>query len=131
MNAIAMRRELRYSAVALSVVVFWSVAAAFVVAADQSLSRLSLAGSLAVKIAAIVLAALAFMRIVGHNGAIDQALFVGIAWTLMSMISEVIVVTRFNRSWCALLGSPDHGAARDILLVTWVLAPVLFAKRRS
>lgn len=131
MNAIAIRREFRYAAVALSVVAFWSVAALSVIAADRSLGRMSLAASLAVKVGVIVLAALAWMRIAGRHATIDQALFVGIAWTLMSMISEIIVVTSSNRSWCALLGSPDHGAARDILLVTWLAAPVLFARSRS
>ena len=121
MNTLTIRREFRCAAIALSVVAFWIIAALLV----------STTGSLVLKTGVIVLAALAYMRIAGREATIEHALLVGMAWTSMSIVAEIIVATTSHRSWSGLLGAADHAAFRNVLLVTWLAAPAVFARRRS
>ena len=111
-------------------VIFWAIAAIGVAAAHRIIGLASPGASTAVQIV-VILAAAAAMTIVGPRGAtLDQALFAGVAWALFSIIAEIVASTNLSHPWFALVGSPAHPMLRDLLLVTWIFAPALFARRR-
>lgn len=131
MDTISMNREVRHVASAASIIAVWCVAAVLVTAAHQRLDHASVVGSMAAKLAVILLAAFAYMRVLARNVTLEHALFVGVAWALLSIITEMIAVTHFNPGWYPLLGSPSHAAFRNLLLAAWIGTPALFARRSS
>jgi hypothetical protein len=108
-------------------ILFWAMAAGFVVMADQTFGPISPAASFAAKSAVIVIAGYGYMRWAGRKANITHALFVGIAWLLLDIIAELLISTTTGRSWFLLLGSPSFRYWRDALLFTWIAAPALFA----
>ena len=59
------------------------------------------------------------------------ALFVGVGWAALAMITEVAASTRLGRGWFDLIGAPAHDALRIVMLFAWIATPALFARRRG
>ena len=102
------------------VVFFWMVAAALVTASRTSAVA---------PIAALIVMAYAYSRLVACEAGITHALGVGIAWLLLSISTEIVLASRLGHGWFTLLGSPDRPLLRNVLLFVWVFAPALFARR--
>jgi len=66
-----------------------------------------------------------------RRATIDHALLVGVIWLILGVIVEVATSAHVHHAWFELLGSPAHPAIRNVLLVTWVGAPALFARYRT
>ncbi len=129
MNTMTLRRHAT-TAVAMPLI-FWAAAALLVIAAHQFLEPISPAASVIVKMLAILAIAFAYMRLSRREVTIDEALFVGIAWAVLAVITEVAASTHLGRGWFVLAGSPAHDVLRIALLLAWVAAPALFSRRRS
>ncbi len=129
-NATHRSQSLRWAGRAALALFVWIGAAATVASATPAFAQMSPGAVLASKIFAIVVFAYAYMRAT-PDCTIDHALFVGVSWLVLSIITEVVISARSGHQWFALLGSPQHPFARDILLFIWVAAPALFARRRS
>jgi hypothetical protein len=107
---------------------FWAAAAGSVIAVHGALDSISVPGSIAVKVGAIVLAGWLYVRLTAPRCTIDHALFVGITWLLLDIGAEIAATQHFGRGWFDLMGTPSKPALRDLLLLTWVIAPALFAR---
>lgn len=114
---------------AILVVVFWIVAAVLVVAAHLEIEPWSPRGGAAVTIAALLLVACAYTRLVAREAGITHALGVGIAWLVLSIAAEVALTTQVGHGWFTLLGPPDRPLLRTLLLFVWIFSPALFARR--
>lgn len=112
--------------VATGVLLYWGMAAVLVFGVDRTLA--SPGTAVAVKTAAIILVALAYMRLTARKATLDHALFVGVTWLLLSIIAELLLSRHLHRSWFDLLGSPDS-ALRNVLMFAWIGAPALFARQ--
>ena len=119
------------AATAALVVLFWMVAAALVAAIRIELEPRSPNGAAAATIAALLLTAYAYWRLVAREAGVAHALGVGTAWLLLSIAAEIAVTTRVGHEWFTLLGSPDRPLLRSALLFVWVFGPALFARRDS
>lgn len=128
MSAITLRSQAT-TAVAGSVF-FWAVAAVAVAGTHRFLEARSPASCLAVSVLLIVSIAFAYMRVAARGATMDQALFVGVAWAFLAVIAESVDVTHSTPHY-PLLGSPAHEAFRDLMVIAWIAAPALFARRRS
>lgn len=113
------------------IILFWALAAAAVVASHDALEPISVAGAAAVKILTIVVASWLYIRLTAPDCTVDHALFVGIVWLLLDIAAEVATTSHLGRGWFDLIGSPRRPALRDLLLVTWIGAPALFARIAS
>ncbi len=109
---------------------FWVITAGAVAAAHRFLEPHSPVACLALSFLAIITMAFAYMRLVAREATIDQALFVGLGWVTLAILVEVIDVSRFSTTY-PLFGSPSHEVFRDLLVIAWLAAPVLFVRRRS
>ena len=105
------------------VVLFWGIAAVLVIAA----TRLGTAAEIAVLIAT----AYAYSRFAGREPGISHCLGVGIAWLVLSIITELALSVRSGHTWFTLLGSPDRPLLRNVLLFAWIFAPAIFARRET
>lgn len=105
------------------VVLFWGIAAALVIAA----TRLGTAA----EIAALIATAYAYSRFAGREAGISHCLGVGIAWLVLSIITELALSARAGHMWFTLLGSPDRPLLRNVLLFAWIFAPAIFARRET
>jgi hypothetical protein len=85
----------------------------------------------AAKIAIIVFAAFAYMTLGARRATITHAFLVGATWLVLDIVVELATAAHMHHAWFALLGSPAHPAARDALLVAWVVAPAFFARERD
>lgn len=123
-------REERHSfpMTAALVLLFWAGAAATVFAVHVELDSISAAGAVALKAGAIVLAGWLYVRFTARHCTIDHALLVGLAWLLLDIGAEIVATQHFGKGWFDLIGSPMRPALRDLLLLTWVVAPALFAQ---
>lgn len=122
-------RDQATTAVAGSVVC-WALAAGAVALLHRSLEARFPGSCVAVSVTVIVMMAFAYMRVAARDATIDQALLIGIAWGLLTIVAEIVDVTKFSPTY-PLLGSPAHEAFRDVMLIAWIGAPALFARRRS
>jgi ABC-type Co2+ transport system permease subunit len=109
---------------------FW-VAAALIVGVANSQMVSSPVAAVVVEVAAILMMAAAYMRITCPEATLDHALFVGTAWVLLAIATELIMTARSGRQWFALLGSPGHGGLRCVLLIAWLIAPALFVRSQE
>ena len=111
----------------LAVVLFWIVAAAVVVFTQTWLVPRSLfVGSLAASLA-IFATAYGYTRYCARFAGASHALGVGIVWLLLAVLTEMAFEAVLGTSWNALLVSPSHPLLRNIFLLLWVFAPVVFA----
>jgi hypothetical protein len=118
-------------ATAALVVIFWLAAAVLVSAAHAALDPRSTAGSATATLTAILLAAFCYTRLVARQSGITHALGVGIAWLVLSIVTELALTAHAGHGWVLLLGSPDHPLLRNISLFAWIFAPALFARGES
>jgi hypothetical protein len=123
MQTIATKRS------AIPLLAFWSLAAFIVMAASLRLDRISATGSVLAKVAVILLVAFAYMRLGVRHAAFEHALFAGIVWASLSLIAEMVMAIKVQHPWGALIGSPAHDILRDVLLLAWIAAPAVFARR--
>ena len=112
------------------IVLFWIAAATAITGEHLMLDRITPVGATAAKIATIIVAAYAYIRFTARRCTVDQALFVGIAWVLLDIATEITTTVHTGRGWHELLGSPSTPALRDMLLFSWVIAPAAFARYR-
>ncbi len=124
-------REHHRATKSVMVVVFWIIAALLVLAAHRTVEPLSTAGAVGAKVGAIVVAAYAYIRLTARRATLDHALSVGVVWVVFDVAAEMITAKAVGHDWFELIGSPAHPAVRDLLLVTWIAAPALFARYRS
>jgi hypothetical protein len=118
-------------ATALSVTLFWAVAAVLVATAHSMVDPISPKAGAALSIAGLIGTAWAYSLLVAREAGIDHALGVGIAWLVLSIATEVALTASIGTGWFALLGSPDRPLFRNVLLFVWIFAPALFARRGS
>ena len=123
-------RKPRIVVTAAAVVLFWLAAVLLVTAAGSLLAQEAPWMSVAAKTAAIVGAALAYMKFAAPRATLDHALGVGALWLFFGVVVEVVTSARSGHAWYQLLGAPDS-ALRNVLLVAWVIAPALFARHKS
>ena len=100
------------------VLLFWTAAAALVF----------YLGPLPLKLAAIFAVAFVYMRCTRCDTSLDHAVFVGVAWLLFNIVAELVIGGIVGRGWYELIGSPAHAALRNLLMITWITAPAMFAK---
>ena len=100
------------------VLLFWTAAAALVF-------RL---GPLPLKLAAIFAVAFAYMRCTRCDTSLDHAIFVGVAWLLFNIVAELVIGGVVGHGWYGLIGSPAQQGWRDLLMLTWLMAPAFFAR---
>jgi hypothetical protein len=106
---------------------FW-IAAALAVGLTNSQMASSPVAAVVIEVAAILMMAAAYMRIVCPEATLDHALFVGTAWVLLAIVTELIMTAHSGRQWFALLGTPTNGGLRCVLLITWLIAPAVFVR---
>lgn len=114
---------------AMLVVIFWIFAAILVIAAHVAFEPRSPKASAVATIAALLLAAYAYTRLVAREAGVTHALGVGIAWLVLSIAAEIALTTQAGHGWFTLLGSPDRPLLRNVLLFVWIFSPALFAGR--
>ncbi|MCU1227250.1 MAG: hypothetical protein JWO97_134 [Acidobacteria bacterium] len=110
---------------------FWTAAAALVVAAHVDVDPFSPMAGAAATIGAIIVTAYCYTRLVAQNAGATHALSVGIAWLALSIVAEITMSTRLGHSWFSLIGSPDRPLLRNVFLFAWIFAPTLFARREE
>jgi hypothetical protein len=122
------QRKHNIATTAALVITFWSIAAAAVAILHQRIDATSPVASVAVKVAAVVVVAAAYIRLTAARTTVDNALLVGTAWVVFGIAAEIAVTTTSGRQWFALLGSPANFILRSVLLIAWVIAPALFIR---
>jgi hypothetical protein len=105
----------------------WAAAALLVGTANSELASSPVA-AVVIEVAAIVIMAAAYIRIASPEATLDHALFVGTAWVLLAMATELVMTAQAGRQWFALLGTPANGGLRCVLLIAWIVAPSLFVR---
>src|SRR5438270_13786398 len=105
----------------------WIAAALLVGIANSELASSPVA-AVVIEVLAIVIMAAAYMRIAAPEATLDHALFVGTAWVLLAIVTELIMTAASGRQWFALLGRPENGGLRCVLLIAWLIAPSLFVR---
>ena len=113
------------------VILFWGVAALLVLEAHRHLDTRSAVAGASVKIAAIVVTAWAYMRLTAREVTLDHALAVGVAWLFFDIVAELTTAAIIKHGWYELMGSPAIGWLRNLLMLTWLSAPALFARRHE
>ena len=113
------------------VVLFWIVAALLVIAAHRTVEPASAAAGMTLKIVAIVGAAFAYIRLAAPTATLEHALGVGVVWLVLDIVAEVLTASMVGHSGFELIGSPAKPALRDLMLLTWIVAPAIFARSRS
>ncbi len=121
----------RVAARGAMVVLFWIAAALMVFSAHQVVEPMSAAAGVTLKIVAIVAVAFAYVRVAARTATLEHALGVGVAWLALDIVAEVVTASMVGHSWFELIGSPAKPALRDLMLVTWIVAPAIFARSRS
>jgi uncharacterized membrane protein len=108
----------------------WIVAALLVAIANSELAASPVA-AVVIEVLAILILAGAYMRFAVPEATLDHALFVGTAWVLLAIATELIMTARSGRQWFALLGTPANGGLRCVLLIAWLIAPALFVRNHE
>jgi hypothetical protein len=116
-----------YAVTAATVVLFWAAAATAVVAVHLTLDPVSQWGAVAVKAGTIVIGGWMYVRLTARRCTIDHALLVGLVWLLLDIGVEIVTSRHLGKGWFDLIGTPRRPAFRDLLLLTWIAAPALFA----
>ncbi|HEX9163967.1 MAG TPA: hypothetical protein VF980_19830 [Thermoanaerobaculia bacterium] len=109
-------------------ILWWSWAAAFVVMAQQTFGRTSLAAVIVAKAVVILLAGAAYVKF-ARDCSVEHAIVVGAAWIVLSVAAELIVSTQTHHAWYGLLGPESSQVVRDLLLILWVASPAVSARR--
>jgi hypothetical protein len=133
-HAVAPRLEHRkyHTATRAAMVVgFWSVAALLVAITHQKMDANWPVACVVLEVSAIVAMAAAYIKFATPEATLDHALLVGTTWLLLGITTELVMRGISGRQWFALLGSPANGGLRCVLLITWVVAPALFASHRE
>jgi hypothetical protein len=110
------------------VLLSWCAAAVLVVSAGRELNPASPAVAVA-KVGAIIIVAFVYMKFATREVSLDHALFVGVIWLSLVIIAELAMSAHLRHGWFELMGSPARAVLRNLLLVTWMAAPSLFARR--
>lgn len=110
-----------------AVLLFWLLAAALVGSTQIWLVPRSLAAGATATIGGILATAYGYTRWCAPSAGASHALGVGIAWLFLTVVTEVVMEVRLGHSWHALLGSTGHPLLRNIFLLLWVFAPLVFA----
>jgi hypothetical protein len=113
------------------VVGVWAVAALLVVVCHRTLGSVSIAASVTLKAIAILASGFVYMRLLARDATVEHALLVGATWLLLDIGAEIAIASTFGTHWYLLLGSPAYPIFRDVLLVSWVAAPAVFARGGS
>jgi hypothetical protein len=121
------RRNLAVTAVL--VLLFWAIAALLVIAAHVLIEPISAKGAVAAKVLAIFVAAFAFIRVAAPSTTIDQAMLIGVAWLLLDIAVHLVSTRYFGWRWIAWIGVPGASIPHDLFLLSWVVAPTVFARR--
>jgi hypothetical protein len=129
MNTMTLRVNATTTA-ALSLI-SWIAAALLVAFIHNTVEPLSPAACAILKAIAIIGVGFVLMRLTRDELTVDTALFIGMLWAALAMVTEVVVSAHWGRSWFVLLGSPDRKVLRDVLLLAWIGAPALFARKRA
>jgi hypothetical protein len=109
---------------------FW-IAAALVVTIAHSQLPSSPIAAVAIEVFAIMIIAAAYIRIAAPAATLDHALFVGTTWVLLAIATELIMTAESGRQWFFLLGRPENGGLRCVLLIAWLIAPALFVTNQE
>lgn len=112
------------------IVLFWLIAALLVAGVDMTLAHVEPWVNVGARAIAIVVAALAYMRLAAPRATLEHAIGVGALWLFFGILLEVAMSAHTGRGCYELLGSPDS-ALRNVLLIAWVVAPALFARHQS
>ncbi len=107
----------------------WLVAAFIVAAMPAMVSFASPVAIVVVKVAAILAVAFVYVKMSNGLRSLNEALLVSAAWLLLDMAAEMVVTTRSGHAWFELLGSPASPVLRACILMAWISAPALFARR--
>jgi hypothetical protein len=113
------------------VLLFWGVAALLVLETHRTLGETSIVMASTSKVIAIVVVAFAYMRLVPREPTLDHALSVGVAWLFFDIVAEMTTARVVGHGWYELIGSPAVGWLRNLIMVTWIGAPALFARRHE
>jgi hypothetical protein len=105
----------------------WIAAALLVGIANSELASSPVA-AVVIEVLAILIMATAYLKIAAPEATLDHALFVGTAWVLLAIATELIMTAESGRQWFFLLGRPENGALRCVLLIAWLIAPALFVR---
>lgn len=125
------QRKHRLATTATLVILFWAVAALLVASVDRTIDPISPGGSAMAKIGILILIAFAYIKFTAREATIDHALFVGVAWVALTIVTEMTITAITGRGWFLLLGSSSNSALRYLMLFAWVSAPALFTHARS
>src|SRR5262245_49922347 len=104
------------------VVLFWMAAALIVLIAHQMP---------VLKIAGVVGMAFLYIRLTARQATLDEALAVGVTWLLLDIVAELVMAKVVGHGWFELIGSPGEPWLRNLLMITWIIAPAVFARVRS
>ncbi|MBV8547156.1 MAG: hypothetical protein JO093_07335 [Acidobacteria bacterium] len=104
------------------------IAAAMMVGVTNLQMASSPVAAVVIEVAAILLMAVAYIKIACPEATLDHALFVGTTWVLLSIATELTMTARSGRQWFALLGTPANGGLRCVLLIAWLIAPAVFVR---
>lgn len=110
------------------VVLFWFAAALLVIGANLAIDPISITAGAAVKVVAILSSAFVYVRRTAPTATVDHALLVGIVWLVLNILAEITTTEVIGHGWFCLIGSPAQPGMRDLLLVTWIAAPSVFAR---
>ncbi|MDP9190367.1 MAG: hypothetical protein M3P06_01530 [Acidobacteriota bacterium] len=113
------------------VVLFWLVAAIFVVGVHVAIDPRSPGAGAVATIGVLIATAWLYTKLCAYEAGATHALGVGIAWLSLSIATEVALSTYAGHGWFALLGSPDRALERNVYLFVWIFAPAIFARRES
>ena len=102
------------------VILFWTAAAALVLSLSSPV----------LKIVAVIAVAFAYTRLTLRHASLEHALGVGVAWLLFNVIAELTVGRVLGHGWYELIGSPANAVLRNLLMITWIAAPAVFARVR-
>lgn len=111
------------------VFLFWIAAAVLVATSHIRLDALSPLGGAAATIASIVGVAYAYTRLCARHAGLSHTLGVGIAWLVLTIVTEITITNRTGHGWYSLIGTPDRPLLRNVFLFVWIFAPALFAQR--
>jgi hypothetical protein len=96
--------------------------------AHLRLDALTPLGGAVVAVLGIVSAGGLYARVCECPGSGKQALIIGAAWLLLTIVAEVGVSLRLGHHWYALLGSPEHPFLRNVTMFFWLFAPAMFVR---
>ena len=114
---------------AMLVVLFWILGAMLIEAAHVEIEPRSPRAAAVATIAAVLITAFAYTRLVAREAGMTHALGIGIAWLVLCITTEIVFATHAGHGWFMLLGSPDRPLVRNLLLFAWIFSPALFAAR--